>query len=326
VHVLEELPPEAWVMGERADTVSPPDMGTMLSLQGLARLARHVVRNYVTRAPVGVDSDFKWRESLPGQVRGRLAPQYWVWQGAVFDQKSAERYFSGFVTHVLDQSSEPQPEITDITPVLERIEKLLPGTGDGPAKTYMVGIYALWHRLLKADAHRPGASELLARYTGILERASLPAFVVGILTNQLPERAGEEWVALARERRAEREKRRHLELPPGLDAGLQMLAAELLMKAGETEEAEKFAGYAVDELPGNKLVMGWEEALANGDIIDLDMHAVLRGGEPVADEETPADTGAVPPSAPEEDTEDRRPDDTDQSGAGDHGAPGSATA
>ncbi len=55
VHVLEDLPPEAWMLGERADTVSPPDMGIMLSLEGLARLSRHVIRSYVDSAPTEID-------------------------------------------------------------------------------------------------------------------------------------------------------------------------------------------------------------------------------------------------------------------------------
>lgn len=42
VHELMDLPPEAWVLGDQADTVAPPKLGTMLSLEGMARLApRH---------------------------------------------------------------------------------------------------------------------------------------------------------------------------------------------------------------------------------------------------------------------------------------------
>jgi hypothetical protein len=82
--------------------VSPPEMGTLLSHEGLARLARHVVRSYVDRAPVEIDQTFNWRASLPGQVQMRLAPQHWVWNAEGFNRESASRYFSGFVSHLAD--------------------------------------------------------------------------------------------------------------------------------------------------------------------------------------------------------------------------------
>jgi hypothetical protein len=76
VHVLEELPQEAWILGDRADTVTPPGLGIMLSHEGLARLGRHVIRNFIDRAPAEVDPTFDWRASLPGKVHLQIAPQY----------------------------------------------------------------------------------------------------------------------------------------------------------------------------------------------------------------------------------------------------------
>ncbi len=308
VHVLEELPPEAWVLGERADTVSPRDMGTMLSLQGLARLARHVVRSYVDCAPLGVDPEFNWRASLPGQLQMRAAPQYWVWNADGFDHDSVNRYFSGFVAHVVERFTEPDQGLTDIRPVLERIEHLLPGTAEGPAKTLMVAIYALWHRLLAPDAHRAGAARLLAQHERVLQHVGMPSFVVGLLSNQLPEWTDEQRLALATERRAEREKRHAVELPPGVDAALQVIAAEALMKAGRTGEAQTLAGFAVEELPGNESLMTWENGVANGEIIELDVQALVLGLQPSANQEEPYDGGdvAATPEDPDNDEPDNR--------------------
>ena len=52
----------------------------MLSLEGLSRLARHVVRSFVGSAPTGTDATFNWREAIPGQMKAELAPQYWIWR------------------------------------------------------------------------------------------------------------------------------------------------------------------------------------------------------------------------------------------------------
>ena len=88
VHRLRELAAETQALGRRVETVTDPRGDVVLTLEGLARLARHVVRDFVRRAPEGVDPDFDWRLHVPGLLHMHLAPQYWVWQAAGFDHKS----------------------------------------------------------------------------------------------------------------------------------------------------------------------------------------------------------------------------------------------
>jgi len=295
VHVLEDLPPEAWVIADRADTVSPPDMGTMLSHEGLARLARHVVRRYVDSAPTEIDRTFNWRASLPGQVRMHLAPQYWIWNAEGFDHKSVSRYFSGFVGHLADTFAGRNDGPPDIRAVLERIEQLLPGTADGPAKTFMVAIYTLWHRALVPSSHRPNAASLLARYEPLLQQADMPSFVVGLLSDPMPTWTDDQWYAMATDRRTRRSTRRYLELPAGFDAALQVMAAERLMEEGRVDEAHTLARFGVEELPGNEPLIAWESELLTGHISKLDMNALILGLEPGAgDSEEAPESGGDP--------------------------------
>lgn len=293
VHVLEDLPPEAWVLGDRADTVWPPEMGTMLSLEGLARLARHVVRSYVDRAPVQVDRTFDWRASLPGVVRMHLAPQYWIWNAEGFDHTSASQYFTGFVEQLASAFSGHGEGVTDMRAVLERIEELLPGTADGQVKTLMVAIYALWHRVLPPSDHRPRATSILAAHEHLLQRPDLPSFVVGLVFGQLPEWTDDQWNTLASDRREQRSTRRHLGLPSGYDAALQIMAAERLMEAGRTDEALALARYAIEEMPGNQPLMVWEAELTAGRVSDLDLRALVLGLEPGAGPQDAADSAGA---------------------------------
>jgi hypothetical protein len=293
VHGLKSLPAEAWVLGDGADTVSPADTGTMLSHEGLARLARHVVKSYVDRAPVGIDPSFDWRASLPGQMRLRPAPEYWIWKAEQFDHRSADRYLSGFVIQLVSTRSGPDRSVPDMSAVLRRIEQLLPGTAAGPAKTFMVAIYVLWHRVTATNLHQPNSERILGKYEHLLQQAGVPSFVVGLLSGRIPDWTEADWHKLATERRAERSKRRHLELPASFDAALQLMAAERLMAAGRTDEARVLAGSAVEELPGNEPLMAWEDNLVAGESYELDLNALLLGVQPDAGagEETPAANG-----------------------------------
>jgi hypothetical protein len=140
VHSLDELPEHVTALNDQADTTWAPNYGVMFSLQGLARLARHVVSNVVARAPRGVDESFESRTAVPGRLEMMLAPEYWLWRAAGFTRGSAARYFGGFANHVLGLRVGEGQGVPPMAEVLDQIEQLVPGTQPGPAKTAMVGL------------------------------------------------------------------------------------------------------------------------------------------------------------------------------------------
>jgi hypothetical protein len=288
VHVLEDLPAETWALAEKADTVSPPELGIVFSLEGLLRLARHVVKSYVNRAPASVDVDFNWRASLPNQIRVQWAPQYWLWNADAFHHKSVDRYFSGFVGHLMEALAKRGDGVTDMDTVLERIEELVPGTAEGAAKNMMVAIYALWHRVLVPDNHRPGAPDFLAKYEGLLSQPEMPSFVVGLLTHEMPEWTVEQWRQLATARRAQRSEALHLELPSTVDAALQIMAAMKMQEGGNVDQAQAFAGFAIEEVPGNESLIEWEAQLLAGETSEPDLRALVLQLAPETEEQEKA--------------------------------------
>lgn len=277
VHSLVDLPPEAWVIGNHAETVSPLDLGTMLSLEGLARLARHVVRDYVSRSPAEVDESFDWRARLPGVIQMRVASQYWIWNDAGLDHRSAERYLSGLLDQLVDICAGRNNGIPDMTDVLAKIEELVPGTAAGQAKDTLVAIYVLLHRVTAPEHHRPGATEFIKTYEPLLHSPGIPAFVAGLLSGELPKWSADQWVELASERREARKRRRHTELPQSLDACLNVIAAEELIGAGHREEAIRFARFAVEEMPGTQRLIAWERQLEAGEETDVDLRSLIDG-------------------------------------------------
>lgn len=287
VHVLEDLPPEAWVLGEKAETVSLPSDETALSLEGLSRLARHVVRNFIASAPKGIDRSFDWRASLPGQIKVRPASQYWIWNADGFTQDSAPRYFAGFVEQLASVRAGSSDGVPDMRAVLERIEKIVPGTADGAAKRSMVAIYVLWHALLNPDGHRPGAKTFLEAHEHSLLNPDLISYVTAVLLGKIPDWTADQWYELALRRRAERQKRRYLELPSGFDAGLMVVAADILTEAERTDEAAVLTRFAVEEMPGEEALMAWEAGLVGKRAIEIDIGALAFGLEQ-PDSEPPA--------------------------------------
>jgi hypothetical protein len=303
VHALTDLPPEAWVFTGGADTESPPGLGIMLSLEGLSRLARHVVRSYIASAPTGTDATFNWRAALPGQVQARLAPQYWIWQQDGLTKDTALRYLDGFIRHLADAKAGRAEGMPDMNGVLERIETLVPGKAASAAGAAMIALYFLWHKNLPSEIHRSNAQSFIAKYQQALTKPSMTAFVAGFLTNELPPWSNDQWLDLATNRRRERTAKRSAQpLQPELDATLLVVAAHVLLDAGQGSDAAKLAGWAVEEMPGNKQLLAWEASVAAGEQpTKIDLTALILRTEPGAGAPSDPEAGreidadAVPP-------------------------------
>lgn len=300
VHSLDELSEHFTAINDGADTTWAPGNGVVFTLQGLARLARHVVRNVVDRAPTGIDESFDWRSAIPGRIEMRLAPQYWLWQAAGLTHESAVRYFGGFADHVLGLWGGDGEGVPPMGDVLERIEQLVPGTQPGPAKTAMVGLYCSWHGLVDPDHRRVDADAFIAAHTGMLAEPSMVAFVTGLLCNQLPDWADDQWRALGEARRADRTRRKQLEVAAHFDAALHAVISEKLHLREHSADAIRSADYAIEELPGEPLLLDWEAALRDGTAEELDIWLVLTGRGPDAGEHAAPDELETEPSAESE--------------------------
>jgi hypothetical protein len=287
VHSLTGLPPEAWVFIDGADTVSPPGTGTMLSLEGLSRLARHVVRAYISSAPTGIDVTFNWREAVPGQIKARLAPEYWVWTPHGLTNDTAAMYLEAFIQHLTDVKAGRHAGVADMNDVLARIERLVPSMAASAARTAMIALYVLWHRNLPAENHRGDAEAFITEYQSALDAPSVVAFATGLLTDRLPNWESDQWLALATDRRNERGKKSTQSLPAPLDAALMVIAAAESHAMGRMDLAVQFAGWAVEEIPGNHALCAWETSISTPHPTAIDLRVLVCGAEPESDAATP---------------------------------------
>jgi hypothetical protein len=307
VHALIDLPVEAWGWTGAADTVDVPSLGRILTLEGLSRLARHVVRSFVDEAPTDVDLDFDWRVAVPGQMTVTLAPEYWLWKADGLTTTSAPMYLDGLLGHMIDLNARGKTEIADLSAVLERVETMLPPlSATTPGRTELVAIYALWHRIVAPALRRPGANELLADHDAELATPSVTAFAVGLLTDALPDWTAEQYLGVAVTRYEERRKKKPRPLPQAVDASLMVIAAEKCAEAGMAEQASTLASWAIEELPGNPALQAWEASQTQtGFTESLDLRSLLFTGIDTAQPD-PAQPDPAQPDPAQPDSHDSR--------------------
>lgn len=265
-HVLEDLGDEAWVFSDGAETVFEPRLRHILTLAGLWRLVRHVTRVFVAQAPKTQPQPWDYRDVLPGIVRARLAPQYWVSRADGYGPDTAQAWLDGAAEAFIAAYSGQTDQGIDLTAVVAEIERLVPGMPDGPARTAMVGLYALWREWTAPAGVATRDDAFLAAHGACLDTPSMTAFLVGLLSNRgHPAWTAQAWAELAASRRAARAAGKEQPVPEGADVLVQLEAADRLEAAGRHDEAVLRAACAVEECPGQQDVLDWEERLLAGD-------------------------------------------------------------
>lgn len=279
VHELRDLEPELWVIADRADTLRW-ESRSVLSLEGLNRLCRHVIREFIRRSPTGRDETFDFRSHLPGIVRMQWAPQYWVGQADGYTTSSAPSYLLGFVELLCPLLlNEGLTLEANLTQVLERVEELLLAEKKESARRPMLALYVLWQHVMAEDLRRPDAAKLIDRFEADLDGPSVESFTVRILLDGPIEWTVDEVETLVRGRRADLERGRGQELPPRLDAALLLFFARSLSEAGRLPEAREYLAAAVESLPGNETLIQLEESVTDEGFPAFELRRLALGGD-----------------------------------------------
>lgn len=290
VHGLEGLPPEAWIYTNGAESVNPAGRGLMLSLEGLNRLCRHVIRAYVARSSTVEPRVFEYRSMLPNVLRFAWAPEIWVGVANNVSEQSAARYFEGFLevlistlgSSAVESAEAPEPSrnrtiSVDMRPVLNRIEDILPRVAHPSARRSLIAIYFLWHEVMSDGVHLPTAGEFLERFAPELVAPSIQGFVVSVLTGRRTPWTSKDFQNLIQHRLAARTSRTADPLPAAFDAALAAAVAMRLANEEQHDLARAMLSRAVEELPGNAPLMEAESGYRDSGQLDIDLTNLVLG-------------------------------------------------
>ena len=127
IHNLRELPSQLTLYGLYSETFRI-GTDTLLTFQGLTRLARHVITEFIRRQPKVETEAYDYSQELAGVVRLKTAPQYWIHDVEGLTPSSGRARLEGFLEQVTAHfQQEPDAVVTDIRDMLARVEEMLAG-------------------------------------------------------------------------------------------------------------------------------------------------------------------------------------------------------
>lgn len=277
VHALEDLAPELDISPNRAET-GYVDSSIVLTLEGMSRLARHVIRRFVARSSKGLEKGFNYRTALPGIVYLPVASQYWIFNADGFDRRSACAYLVGLITHLIDiLSTENLSKLVDMTEVLARIEKVAPGLRQCEDRAAMAAIAVMWNHFADPGVRKSFKVELNRQFQDDLMIPGASAYAVACLTKKPVGWSIDELRVLASDRRSERLRADGYAMPDRIDAAIHINVGEKLIARGDIEAGLEQVGYAVETVPGLPELIAYEAAIREGRDVSVNLYSFILG-------------------------------------------------
>jgi hypothetical protein len=283
VHTVLELPRNLTVAPSKSDWCRV-EGAPALTFHGLARIARHVIREFIACAPKCQSETLDYRQELPNKVRMQLAFSMWGPWSSAYDHKSARRYLGGFlqdITAFLTSVNPTTVRLTNVRPLVEKVEALVPGLAKAEQRLPLLTLYVLFHLLSTPEHHRPNCREFVKRYADDFGAPSVESMLVHVLEDSAPEWTLEEFEEIRRSYFKQRYLKNGLEFGATLEAAVTLFSAEMHRQQGYEDRARALVSETVENLPGRPSLLEFESGLAVGPLPAIDWRALLLPASPV---------------------------------------------
>ncbi len=275
IHALTPLPKNLVVHPAHTD-IFLLDSDPHLTFHGLARVARHVIMEFIDQSPKVEREEFvDYVSSYPNIGRYRAAPQCWIGNAENYSHKTARQYLNGFLERLAVCLRDRGQKLGDMQAVLTEIENRVPSLATPEQRMPMLALHRLFQPYLP-DEKKAGAAAFLDKYRAEFDVPSIESLIVQCLNGeQTPDWGLEESDRLLREYNVQRFQRNGVNAGSLTGAALILWVAEMHRKAGQDGCVRKCIAYAVEEYPQEKGLYKLEKNLAEGDIPEIRWQDVL---------------------------------------------------
>lgn len=251
-----------------------------LTFAGLVRVAHHVIRTFVARAPKTETEKFDWMKDLPGKLTMQAASIYWVGNADGFDASNAKIYLEAFMGQIIGRLLQPTEPVTDMRPVLARIEAVLPGLAKPSQRLPLLALFFLFNYYAPDEVRSATYPTLVEAYKADLETPSIVSLAAHLATGQDPDWALPEMESLHALYFRERHHANTLRLGALLEAAFTLRLAELNRLASDTIRAKELIALAVEVFPMHQGLRDYEKVLSTEGLTEISWWKILLPGVP----------------------------------------------
>ena len=148
-------------------------------------------------------------------------------------------------------SNERDAEITDLQPVLAKVEPLM-ASGTETARRPFLALYRLFNSLVSDDQRMPNFAEIEHRFRDEIDKPSLENMLVYLILRVSPNWRPSDYERILDDYFEQRTQRNGLRLPRAFEAGMTLHAAEQSRLDGDIGTARTLVSRATECHPGHK--------------------------------------------------------------------------
>ena len=239
MHELLALPEELKYQDQGAE-IAVIDSRTLLTFQGLSRLARSVILEFIERQVVVKSEPYNYLHEIPGVQRARLAPEMWITNPESVSIDSGPYYLEGYLLLLRKlYISGGKDKLLNIYAPLGAALKIFPNMSDVQKRPYAI-LHRVWNCICGDSSLkvRPELEES-AEYIQLTEEPSIEALLTHSVLGGDTEWSECDHTRIFNAYFRKRETGKIIRLPRDLEACVCLAYAERLRALGLLEMAKQ---------------------------------------------------------------------------------------
>lgn len=247
IHNLKELPRQLTLVNHHTDTYRIGNQ-TLLTIQGLSRLARHVITEFIMQQTTVKHENYDYLYERAGVTSFRSDPRYWVGIPTI-DANSGSKKLEGFLSQLASQmAGVSNSMVTDLTDLLTVLESNVDRLKKGDKLPY-IALYLIFNHLVPENQKMTNADKFILRFRKELFNPTPEALIFNLLCKPTANWNIEVHYECLKTYFKERDNKLKFRIPKLFEAGLILLLAERYRLEGNLSKTRDLIAMAVENYP-----------------------------------------------------------------------------
>ena len=257
IHNLRKLPDLLTTHNSHSETCRIGNE-TWLTIQGLSRLARHVIMNFIISQDTVESEEYDYSLERAGVIQVPLAPQFWVGKTVIYEGSGSKK-LEGFLSQYSDHlENKPNATITDLTDLLSEVESKVHELKKHDKLPY-IALYLLFNGVIPETQRMKNVDKFSRMFEKELTRATPEALLLNLLFSiESPWDTTTQYDCLTKYFR-NRDNKFNFRAPKIIEAGMALQLAERYRIDKDYHKAMELIAIAVENHPGHKALREFEE-------------------------------------------------------------------
>lgn len=265
VHKLVQLPDMLSIERSFSESVRI-DHRALFTLEGLARLVRHIILEFVKRQPKVETELYDYRHERYGVIQAELAPEYWIGKPGALQADKGRRHLEAFLSQ-FEGHLQSGKTITSLQNVMPRIEQILPDATKKQRRP-LIALYCLYNNIVPKPDRTAGYQEVIRHYQDELAEPCVEGLVTHLLLDMTPAWPVTKHQDIYRRYFDQRNRSSGFRAPALFEAGFGLALAERLRSSGQISAACEVINTVVDNAIGLAGLVAFESGFDTAAAID----------------------------------------------------------